>query len=74
MFIQNFCDHIDDGQCNEIFMLLNKKLASLLVSPVKSKDPEEEEDKENEDPMGNSMMGGTRGRSLKGAKNNKDIS
>ena len=64
MFIQYFCDQIDDGQCNEIYMLMTKKLASLLVSPMKSKDPEEQEDKENEDPMGNGLMGATRGRSL----------
>ena len=64
MFIQKFCDQIDDGQCNEIFMLMNKKLASLLVSPMKSKDPKDQEDKENDDTMGNGLMGGTRGRSI----------
>ena len=75
MFIKHFSDQIDDANCNEIFMLLNKKLASLLQSPQKSRDLEDDGDKENDDLIGNGLVkGGNRGRSTlgKSAKNNKN--
>lgn len=62
MFVQHFYDNIDGNQCNEIFMLLNKKLANLLLSPQKNKDQDEFED-EFDDTMGNGLMGGGRGAS-----------
>jgi hypothetical protein len=43
-------------------MLLNKKLANLLLSPQKNKDQDEFED-EFDDTMGNGLMGGGRGAS-----------
>ena len=60
MFIQHFNENIDDSQCNEMFMLLNKRLSIMLNSPQKNKD-QNEFDETMADTMGNGLMGGGRG-------------
>lgn len=51
-FVNRFWETLDENQCDEVFMLMTKKLANLLLSPSKIVEVDEDQMDNFEDTIG----------------------